>query len=246
MLAVLLGLAFLGGWELLVDAGAIDDFVLASPHQIAQSLWEDRGLLWHNLLVTGGEVLFGVLVALAAGLALAAAIHFSPALRRAVYPLLMASQAVPIVVVAPLLVIWFGFGLEPKLFIIALVCFFPIVVNAVDGLASVDPEQLKLMRTLDASRWQAFWRVEAPSALPATFSGLKIAATVAVIGAVLAEQAGSSEGLGHLVQQAIPQLETALAWAAVVLLAGLAIALFGLTALLERRLAPWARTGRRR
>ena len=246
MVAILLGLAVLGGWELLVDAGAIDDFVLASPHQIAQSLWDDRALLWHNLLVTGGEVLFGVLVALAAALALAAAIHFSTALRRAVYPLLMASQAVPIVVVAPLLVIWFGFGLTPKLFIIALVCFFPIVVNAVDGLASVDPEQLKLMRTLDASRWQAFWRVEAPSALPATFSGLKIAATVAVIGAVLAEQAGSSEGLGHLVQQAVPQLETALAWAAVVLLAALAIALFGLTALAERWLVPWARSGPRR
>jgi putative hydroxymethylpyrimidine transport system permease protein len=144
------------------------------------------------------------------------------------------------VIVAPLLVVWLGYDLAPKLAIIGLICFFPITVTTLDGLAGVDPELRKLMRTLDASRMQAFRRVEAPSALPALFSGAKIAVAVAVIGAVLAEQAGSSEGLGHLILQAIPQFETARAYAAVAVLSAFAIALFGALALAERLLIPWA------
>ena len=154
-------------------------------------------------------------------------------------PLLVASQAVPIVIIAPLLVVWFGFGIVPKLAIIALVCFFPVVVTTLDALRSVDPDQLKLMRTLDATRWQSFRWAEAPAALPAALSGAKIAVAVAVIGAVFAEYAGSSEGLGHLMLQAIPQLETARAYAAVVLLAAFAVLLFSALALAERRLVPW-------
>ena len=127
-------------------------------------------------------------------------------------------------IIAPLLVVWFGFGIVPKLAIIALVCFFPVVVTTLDALRAVDPDQLKLLRTLDASRWQAFRWAEAPAALPAALSGAKIAVAVAVIGAVFAEYAGSSEGLGHLMLQAIPQLETARAYAAVVLLAAFAVA----------------------
>ena len=146
----------------------------------------------------------------------------------------------PIVIIAPLLVVWFGFGIVPKLAIIALVCFFPVVVTTLDALAAVDPDQLKLLRTLDASRWQAFRYAEAPAALPAALSGAKIAVAVAVIGAVFAEYAGSSEGLGHLMLQAIPQLQTPRAYAAVVLLAAFAVALFSALALAERRLVPWA------
>jgi ABC-type nitrate/sulfonate/bicarbonate transport system permease component len=172
------------------------------------------------------------------------AIHFSPALRRAIYPLLIASQTIPIVIIAPLLVAWLGYDLAPKLAIVGLICFFPVTVTALDGLAKVDRELPKLLRTLDASRWQTFRFVEAPSALPSVFSGAKIAVAVAVIGAVLAEQAGSSEGLGHLILQAIPQLETARAYAAVVVLSAFAVALFGLLALAERRMLPWAFTHR--
>jgi putative hydroxymethylpyrimidine transport system permease protein len=238
--ALLIVASLLGAWELYADAGAVDDFILPSPSQIATALWDDRGLLWSNLLVTGQEVGLGILVALVLGFLLAVALHFSGALRRGVYPLLVASQAVPIVIVAPLLVVWFGFGIVPKLAIIALVCFFPVVVTTLDALRSVDPDQLKLMRTLDASRWQAFRWAEAPAALPAALSGAKIAVAVAVIGAVFAEYAGSSEGLGHLMLQAIPQLETARAYAAVVLLAAFAVLLFSALALAERRLVPWA------
>ena len=147
----------------------------------------------------------------------------------------------PIVVVAPLLIVWFGFGIAPKLAIIALVCFFPVVVTTLDALAAVDPEQRKLLRTLDASRRQELRWVEIPAALPGALAGAKIAVAIAVIGAVFAEYAGSSEGLGNVILQAIPQLETARAYAAVALLAALAILLFALLALAERLLVPWAR-----
>ncbi|HEX7301099.1 MAG TPA: ABC transporter permease [Solirubrobacteraceae bacterium] len=240
MSAILLVAALLGGWELYADVGGVDDFILPAPSQIATALWDDRSLLWSNLLVTGQEVGLGILVALILGFLLAVALHFSGALRRGVYPLLVASQAVPIVIIAPLLVVWFGFGIVPKLAIIALVCFFPVVVTTLDALRAVDPDQLKLMRTLDASRWQAFRWAEAPAALPAALSGAKIAVAVAVIGAVFAEYAGSSQGLGHLMLQAIPQLETARAYAAVVLLAAFAVLLFSALSLAERRLVPWA------
>jgi putative hydroxymethylpyrimidine transport system permease protein len=236
----LLVAAFLGAWEAYAGLADVDDFILPAPTDVGRALVDDRALLWDNLLVTAQEVGLGILAALVLGAGLAVALHFSGVLRRGVYPLLVASQAVPVVVIAPLLVVWFGFGILPKLVIIALVCFFPIVVTTLDALAKVDPDQLKLLRTLDASRWQAFRWAEAPAALPAALSGAKIAVAVAVIGAVFAEYAGSSEGLGHLMLQAIPQLETARAYAAVVLLAAFAVLLFAALALAERRLVPWA------
>jgi putative hydroxymethylpyrimidine transport system permease protein len=237
---ILLAVALLGAWELYARVGGVDDFLLPAPSQVAEALYDDRGLLWDNFTVTAGEVLLGIAVAVAAGLVCAVALHFSRTLRRTTYPLLVASQTIPIVVIAPLLVVWLGYDLAPKLAIIGLICFFPVTVTALDGLAGVDPDLRKLMRTLDASRWQAFRRVEAPAALPAVLSGVKIAVAVAVIGAVLAEQAGSSEGLGHLILQAIPQFETARAYAAVVVLSAFAILLFGALTLLERLAVPWA------
>jgi ABC-type nitrate/sulfonate/bicarbonate transport system permease component len=240
MLAALLIVALLGGWELYARLGSIDDFILPAPDQVASSLWHDRGLLWDNLLVTGQEVVLGLALALAAGAGLALALHRFAPLRKAVYPLLVGSQAIPIVTIAPLLAAWFGYGLLPKLVIVALVCFFPIVVTTLDGLSSVDPEQHKLLRTLGASRAQTFRWVEAPTALPAALSGAKIAVAVGGIAAVFAEYSGSEKGLGHLLLQSIPQLETARAWATVVVLAALAVFCFSLLALAERRLAPWA------
>ncbi len=236
----LLALVLLGAWEAYARLGGVDEFLLPAPTRIAEALWVDRGLLWDDFVVTAGEVLLGIGVALVAGIGAAVALHFSPLVRRTAYPLLVASQTIPIVIVAPLLVVWLGYDLAPKLAIIGLICFFPVTVTALDGLRGVDPELRKLMRTLDASRWQAFRRVEAPAALPSLLSGAKIAVAVAVIGAVLAEQAGSSRGLGHLILQAIPQFETARAYAAVVVLSAFAVSLFGALALAERRLVPWA------
>ena len=239
---ILIIVALLGAWELYAQFGSVDDFILPAPSEVASALWHDRTLLWDNLGVTALEVGLGILAALLAGLVLALIIHLSPALRRAVYPLLVGSQAVPIVIVAPLLVVWFGFGLAPKLVIITIVCFFPVVVTTLDALRRVDHDQRRLLRTLDASRMQELLWVEVPAALPGAISGARIAVAVAVIGAVFAEYAGSSSGLGNVILQAIPQLETARAYAAVVLLALFAVLLFSLLGLAERLLVPWART----
>jgi ABC-type nitrate/sulfonate/bicarbonate transport system permease component len=238
--ALALVLLLLAGWEAYAQLSGIDDFILPAPSEVAAALYADRALLWHNFEVTAAEVLLGIGVAVAAGLACAVAIHLSTTLRRTAYPLLVASQTIPIVIVAPLLVAWLGYDLAPKLAIVGLVCFFPVTVTTLDGLAGVDPDLRKLMRTLDSPRLQTLRRVEAPGALPALFSGARIAVAVAVIGAVLAEQAGSSEGLGHLILQAIPQFQTARAYAAVVVLSAFAIALFAGLRLAERRLLPWA------
>jgi putative hydroxymethylpyrimidine transport system permease protein len=225
--------------DVIADTLRIEPFLVPSPADIAQSLWTDRDLLVDNGWVTLQEILAGFALSVAAGVAFAIVLHLSPTLRRAFYPLLIASQTVPIVVVAPILVVWLGFGIGPKLAIIALICFFPITVNTLDGLRSVDADLVKMMRTLDASRWQTFRRVEGPTALPYFFSGAKIAVAVAVIGAVFGEWAGSSSGLGHLIQQASAQLQTARTFAAVVVLSVLAILLFWLLAVLERRVAWW-------
>jgi putative hydroxymethylpyrimidine transport system permease protein len=228
-------------WELAADALSIEPFLIPAPSDIAEALWADRDLLAEDGWVTLQEVVLGFGLALAAGLAFAAALHLFESLRRAFYPVLVASQTVPIIVIAPILVVWFGFGITPKLVIIALICFFPITVNTLDGLRSVDPDLIKLMRTLDAGRLRIFTGAEAPSALPYAFSGAKVAVAVAVIGAVFGEWAGSSSGLGHLMLQASAQLETARLFAAVVVLSVFAVSLFALLSLLERRIAWWGR-----
>ncbi len=244
-LPLALFVALIGLWQALADTGVlsgalgIDRLLVPAPSEIGRSLWENRSLLADNAWVTLREVLLGFLVALVAGLGFAVALHFSPALRRALYPLLVATQTVPIVIVAPILVIWFGYGVGPKLGIIALICFFPITVNTLDGLRSVDPEAVKMMRTLDGSRGQILRRVEAPAALPYAFSGAKIAVAVAVIGAVFGEWAGSTSGLGHLILQDNAQLLSARVFASVVLLSAMAILLFTALALIERRVVWW-------
>jgi putative hydroxymethylpyrimidine transport system permease protein len=245
VLPALVVVALVGLWQIAASTGAIADalglepFLVPSPAEIASALWENRSLLAENAWVTLQEVLLGFLCALAAGLGFAVLLHLSETLRRATYPLIVASQTIPIIVVAPILVVWFGYGIGPKLAIVALICFFPIAVNTLDGLRSVDPEATKMMRTLDASRRQVLWRLEAPTALPFAFSGARIAVAVAVIGAVFGEWAGSDSGLGHLMLQDNAQLETARLFAAVVVLAAIAVALFGLLALAERRIVTW-------
>jgi putative hydroxymethylpyrimidine transport system permease protein len=191
--------------------------------------------------VTTQEVVLGVLLAVVVALATALLLHSSSLLRRTIYPLLIASQTVPVVVFAPILAIMFGYGIEPKLVIVALICFFPIVVNTLDGLRSVDPELPRMMRTLDADRWAIFRRVEFPSALPQLFSGARVAVTYAPIGAVFGEWSGSTDGLGFVMLQATPQLRTALVFAAIVVLTAESIALFLLVRLLERVVLEWNR-----
>jgi putative hydroxymethylpyrimidine transport system permease protein len=239
MLAAVIVIAALAGWEALVRADVVDSLLLPAPTEVASALWNDRGLLGPDLAVTLQEVLVGLLAAVAVGAALGIGMHLSGALRRALRPLVIGSQAVPIPVIAPLLILVLGFGLVPKVLLVALVCFFPVTINLYDGLRRVDPDARKLLRSFDASRWQSFRLLEAPAALPAAFTGLKVAAAVSVIGAVFAEWAGSDAGLGHALLTANGQLETARAFAATFLLFVLAVGLYGLFALLERRVVRW-------
>ncbi len=228
-------------WDLISNALTIEDFLVPAPTDIAQSLWEDRSLLADDTWVTLREVLLGFACALLAGLAFALVLHLSETLRRAFYPLLVASQTIPPVAIAPILVVWFGFGIAPKVLLIALVCFFPVTVNTLDGLRAVDPQLITMMRTLGAGRAQILARVELPSALPFFFSGTKIAIAVAVIGAVFAEWAGAASGLGHQILIASSNLLTARMFAAITLLSVMAILLFALVSLIERRVVTWDR-----
>jgi len=239
VIAALLLLAGLGAWEAIVRAGLVDDLILPAPTQVLDSLWTDRGLLASDLWVTGYEVLIGLAAAIALGAVLAVAMHLSPLARRALRPLVIGSQAIPIPVVAPLIVLVLGFGLAPKVLLVALVCFFPVAINLYDGLRDADPDARRLLRSLDATRWQTLRVLEAPGALPAAFTGVRVAAAVAVIGAVFAEWSGSDAGLGHAVLTANGQLETSRAFAATALLFALAVVLYGAVALLERRVVTW-------
>lgn len=240
MAALLAVAVLLGLWQLYTVVSGLDAFVLPPPSAVASALVDDRGLLWSNFLVTAQEMLLGLGCAVVLGIALTALLHVSDRARAGIYPLLVGTQVIPIVLIAPLLVAWFGFGLRPKLVIVALVCFFPIVVPTLDALRAVPPDRRKLLRTLGASRWQALRFAEAPGALPALFTGTRLAIAVAAIAAVLAEYSGSEKGLGRLTLQSIPQLETARAYAAIVVLMAFTLALFAGLVALERRLLPWA------
>lgn len=243
-LAVIALLAAL--WEAASHWFGVPDYILPSLDSVFSTMANQwPGTLASATWVTTEEVLLGFALSIAVAAGLAVILHSSRILRNACYPLLIGSQAVPIVVIAPVLTIIFGFTITPKLVVVALVCFFPIVVNAVDGLAAVDPELLRVMRTLDGGRWATFRRVEAPAALPSLFTGLRVAATYAPIGAVFGEFAGSQNGLGYLMLQATPQLETSLVFAAIFILTAEAIVLFVLVTMLERLCCPWAREGKR-
>jgi putative hydroxymethylpyrimidine transport system permease protein len=229
-----------GIWELVVRAAHVPDYEFPAPSTVARAFADDSGLLARATAVTVREVVLGYVIAVVAALALAVVIHWSAAVRRALLPILVASQTVPTVVLAPVLAILLGFGIGPKLAVVAIVCFFPIVVNAVDGFRATDPDLVRMMRTLDGGRRAVFTRVEWPGALPAIFSGARVAATYAAVGAVFGEWAGSSSGLGFVMLQAQPELDTARIFACVVVLSLLALALYGLVTLAERVLVPWS------
>jgi ABC-type nitrate/sulfonate/bicarbonate transport system permease component len=228
-------------WQGVASIPSIDNLTLASPVETWHSLVDDRSLLFDEAGITFVEVLLGLAISIVLGFALAVVMHLVRPLRDAAYPLLLASQAIPLLVLSPLFVLAFGYGIGPKLAIVALICFFPIVVNMLDGLGSVPDDLLKLMRSLGATRWERLWKVELPSSLPAFFTGVKIAATVSVIGAVFGEWAGADRGLGRLVLLANNQLQTPRVYAGTVLLTLMAIALFAFVSLVERVAIPWRR-----
>jgi NitT/TauT family transport system permease protein len=236
----LLGLLLLlAVWALACWLVSIPTVVLPSPDKVLRALMMRGDLLFAESLITLKETLFGFVLALAVGLPLAVAVANSRPLNLMFYPLLIALQSVPKVALAPIVLVWFGTGMESKLAIVWLVAFFPIIVDTVAGLRSTPRELLELADSLKATRAQIFLKVQFPAALPFVITGAKVAITLAVIGAVIGEFIGSSEGLGFLLLSATSQLNTPLAFAALFALAALGILVYLLVEVAERLMAPW-------
>ena len=231
--------ALLAVWQLYVEASGISAVTLPSPARIVEGLWRGRDVISHHAWVTLRETLYGLGVALVLGIALALLIDAFLPVRRAVYPLIVGSQTIPIVVIAPLLVLWFGFDLTPKIIVVTLYTFFPITVALAQGLAATDHEALLLMQTLGADRLQTLRLLKLPQALPYLFTGLKITVTYAMVGAVFAEWNGATEGLGLYVILMKNSFRTDMVFAAVVVIAVLSLGLFVLVGLLEKLIVRW-------
>jgi ABC-type nitrate/sulfonate/bicarbonate transport system permease component len=242
---LLLLLAALTAWELYVDLARVPDFLLPGPLAILRSAIDDRDLLLQNALPTLRIAVFGFGLAVIVGTGLGVLIHMSRAIERSLYPIVIASQTVPALALAPVLVVLFGYSITPKLVIVALVCFFPITVNVVDGFKSVDPDLVRLVRSLGAGRWKLFRTVEWPAALPFLFSGAKVAVTYSVVGALFAEYVGSFEGLGHLMTERQSQFDIEGLFAAMGVLTLIGVGLFALVSVAERLLLPWYHTEQR-
>ncbi|MBA2720402.1 MAG: ABC transporter permease [Chloroflexi bacterium] len=234
----------LGAWELYARSSGISPFVLPAPSQVLGSLWEFRSEALRHAIPTIAETVVGFSLSISAATVVAIALDRSGWARRAVEPLLVASQTVPIVAIAPLVVVWFGFGLLPKVLVVVLVTFFPITIALLDGFASTTADATDLLRSFGASTGQTFRKLRWPSALPGFFTGLRIAATYGVVAAVIGEYVGATAGLGIWMQLNQRSFRTDLVFGAIVLTAGLSIGLYSLVVLAERLTIPWWRASR--
>lgn len=237
--AFVLTLTLLLLWELYVRAGQISTQVLPAPTAIIQALFDNWNVIYDNTLQTLLETVLGMGIATLLGLLLAVMLDISSWLRQAIYPLLVTSQTIPIIALAPLLLIWIGFDIRPKLILVTLYCFFPIAVACADGLASAEPELMNLLHSMRASRWQILTLVRLPGAMPAFFSGLRIAVTYSVTGAIFGEYVGAEKGLGIYMQRAANSFATVQVFAAILVTAVLSLLLFGLVSVIERLALPW-------
>jgi ABC-type nitrate/sulfonate/bicarbonate transport system permease component len=226
-------------WQWYATQPGVDTQLLPSPLLVWTVLVEDRDLLWSHMLVTLYETAAGFAIALVAGIFFATLMDFSSWLRRGIYPLLVMSQTIPFVAIAPLLVLWFGFGMFSKVILILLVCFFPITVALTDGLRATDPEAIKLYRTFGAGPVRIFWSLRLPGAVPTLFSGIRIAVSYSILSAIFSEYIGATEGLGFYMQLNERAFSTAGVIAAVAVISLLTAGLFGLTNLIERLAIPW-------
>ncbi len=233
-------------WQTYVSVSGISPLSLPSPADVAAGIVANAELLLANSWTTLQAVLLGYIAAVILGVVTAAVVHSSRLAEKALTPWLIVSQMIPLPAIAPLFVLWTGFDIRPRLMLIALVCFFPIAVNMVDGLRTADPALLNVLRTMRATRWQRFRMAQLPAALPLTFSGLRIAAAFAVLGAVFGEWVGSNSGLGYLIIAFNSQLRTGDMLGVVVVLSAIGIALYGLVTLIERIALPWYHVERRR
>lgn len=239
--ASLLLLSLIAIWEVLVQLFSVPVYVLPSPSRIAARIISDFPLLLEHFLITLGEIALGFLLALCSAFALALLIFYSKPIERVFYPILIFLQNMPLFAIAPLLKLWMGFTIWPKATIAALIAFFPIVVNTVDGLRATDPDFIDFFRVLGASKRQMLQKVQIPSALPFVFSGARVGSTLSVMGTVIGEWVGAQAGLGYVMLRANATLKTDLVFAAILWLAALGLLFFGLLTLLERCMMPWRR-----
>jgi ABC-type nitrate/sulfonate/bicarbonate transport system permease component len=233
-------------WQAGVAITGVPKWLLPSPLDVANTIANDRELISMHVGRTVQEAALGFVLAGLLGISLGFAMDAWPLARRVLYPPLIGSQTVPIIAIAPLLVIWFGYDIMPKVMVVALVCFFPMVVSTIDGLAGVDADYANLVRAMGGREREVLRRVRIPGALPSIFSGARIAVTYSVIGAVVGEWVGASRGLGIYMVRAADQMLTDRVFAAIVLCAFLSIAFFLLVATVERLAIPWRRSVRRR
>jgi ABC-type nitrate/sulfonate/bicarbonate transport system permease component len=241
----LVGIVLLA-WEAYVRLAAIDPITLPAPSRVLGALWDFRDVAAGHLVPTLIEAIVGC--GMSVGLAIAAAVALDrwERIRRAVEPLLITSQTIPIVAIAPLFVIWFGFGLLPKVLIVVLVTFFPVTIALLDGFGRVDPEAMDLMRSLGATARQTFRKLRWPAALPWLFTGLRISVVYAVIGAIFGEYVGATEGLGIWMKLSQNSFRTDLVFAAILLTALVSVALYLAVGVVERSVVPWSPEARRR
>lgn len=233
-------LALVALWEVLAQWSGIPSWLLPAPSAIGEAMVDWRGeLAWH-FMVTLYEVLVGFALSIVVSIPLAVAVVYSPFLQNTIYPILLALQSMPKVAIAPLLVLWIGFGALPKILVVFLVCFFPIVVSTASGLSAVPPALIDLIRSLSATSYQTFIKIRFPTAIPHIFVGFKIAITFAVIGGVIGEFVGSDQGLGYLILISTSQSRTPLAFAALLLLTIMSIVLYYAVEFVERLVVTWA------
>jgi NitT/TauT family transport system permease protein len=226
-------------WQIAVVAFAIPKFLLPSPLMILRDLIDHWDMLLVPTLITTYETVLGFAFSVLIGVPIAVALTSSKTIERAFYPLIVASQAVPKVSVAPLFLIWLGYGLRPKIVIVILVTFFPIVINSVVGLKSLSVQMHNLARSMGSTSWQIFWRFQLPNALPGIFAGLKVASVLAIIGAIVAEFVGADTGLGYVIMVATGNIDIARQFSAIVLLSAIGIGFFAVIERIERLCMPW-------
>ncbi len=237
-------LLLLGGiavWQLIVMVGRYPSFILPTPREVWDELISilPTASFWGHVAATLIEVLGGLFLGASLAILLGYGIAKSPLVNSLASPLIVASQAIPIVAIAPLLAIWFGYGITPKIVTSLLIVFFPILVSVVGGLRAVEPNLRDLMRSLQANRWQMFTKLEVPSALPMVLSGFKVGATLAVIGAIVGEFVNSDRGLGFLIKQGNGEYNTARTFAALIVLMIMALLMYGSVAVFERKWLAW-------
>ena len=226
-------------WELVCRSARIPVWLLPAPMAIVRDTWQWADRIPGHLWVTFYEVIGGFAVAVLVGVPIAVAIVYSPLLRRIVYPILLVVQSVPKVALAPLFLIWVGYGPRSNILVAAIVAFFPMVVNTATGLESVEPELLQLTDSLQATPLQVFWKVRLPWALPHIFSGMKVAMSLSVIGAIVGEFVGSDRGLGYLILTASSNMNTAIVFGVMTVLSVLGILVFWAVCVAETLICPW-------